>query len=154
VRSFSLVSSCPSLIEHCSWQTYLSKVFCFPFWQTAYQTIKFRLYPAKYLGISIWNSLFTLSDAYSTACNRFVGGVLGSFWIDLMGFWTIEFFSPSNFGGGCWGWFSFMTHEIGTEISLWKGVLQYYKFVANMREVANLGFTPGRVPLLETFRLD
>jgi len=47
-----------------------------------------------------------------------------------------------------------MTHEIGTEISLWKGVLQYYKFVANMREVANLGFTPGRVPLLETFRLD
>jgi len=30
--------------------------------------------------------------------NRFKGGVLGSFSIDLMGFWTIEFFSPPTFG--------------------------------------------------------
>jgi len=31
--------------------------------------------------------------------NRLVGGVLGSFSIDLMGLWTIEFFYPQ-----LWGW--------------------------------------------------
>jgi len=30
--------------------------------------------------------------------NRFVGGVLGSFSIDLMRFWTIDFFSPPTSG--------------------------------------------------------
>jgi len=30
--------------------------------------------------------------------NRFVRGVFGSFSIDLIGFWTIDFFSPPTLG--------------------------------------------------------
>ena len=60
-----------------------------------YKFDEFPVHDFCYLQLCGW-----LQGVILVECqNRFKGGVLGSFSIDSMDSWTIDFFTP-NFGGG------------------------------------------------------
>ena len=72
------------------------------FWDHS-QSIWWILGTSEFFHPQLWRWLKGV--AFVERRNRVVGGALGSFSIDLMGFWTIEFFSPSTLGVAAGGSF-------------------------------------------------
>jgi len=104
------------------------------FWDHS-QSIWWILGTSEFFHPQLWRWLKGV--AFVERRNRVVGGALGSFSIDLMGFWTIEFFYPQ-----LWGWLKGVVF-----VDRWNrfvgGVLGPFPIGHPNR----LGFTPGRVPL-------